>query len=114
MDNYIKEIQKAFPIFGKEEKEYLKDFVSMLEFDSPKLEDYDDYVERYGTPEEIANQYFESTTPDTYKKQIDIKRQAMKVLIVLGLIFILFVVKESIQGKKSYIDREVIEIGVED
>lgn len=77
---------------------------------------YDDLVEQFGEPENIYYQYIDDN--DLYSPVQKHKRSYKKVFItVLVLILVAFVVEFisiAYEARKSFIDREIVEITYDD
>lgn len=82
--SYFKEIKENLPCFMAKKKAFLKDFWENLDEFSQEKPDAarGDYVERFGTPEEIAISFLpEAGSTDDLKKVKRRKRVARMVIV---------------------------------
>lgn len=110
MKEYLKEIKSEFPYVGIREITYLRNFKSSLQDSSSAQLTSDELIERFGEPKEIANQYFSDVDVSVFRKKISIRKKTIQILAIVALIVSAFMIKSYFSGKKSYIEREIIEI----
>ena len=86
---YISSIEALFPIKGKEEKKYLKNFkINVLDYvEENKVTSMDVLNAEFGTPNEVVNAYFTSIDTEYVVKQVKYSKW-----IKIGLIAILIAV----------------------
>jgi hypothetical protein len=112
---YMKKVRKLFQLISKSERAYLKDLekrVNDYSEDFPNAV-YSDYVDHFGEPKEILILYYEHTDIDKLVKYITFRKYIMAILAVITICSIsvsAMFYKSYLEGKDSYINREVIEI----
>lgn len=107
-DKYIKDVENAFLVQNKKEQQYLEHLIHRI-FDYHKDNNYatySDYVEQFGTPNEIVLSYFESDDSNTPIRKVK-KEPWVKIIYIAIAIFILiyffFAMVSFIDGKNHYI-----------
>jgi hypothetical protein len=119
LKRYFKEIKSLFPVFGKPEKRFFTDFQSeVLSYASSKPElPVAEVVAYFGEPTVIVANYLTETDADVLLKQVKRTkwiRTAVIIIILLALIVSTFCMvllyRSFIEGRDSYISREVTEI----
>ena len=110
MKKYLKEIKSKFPYIGKKEKLYLENFENSLINSELTQLTYDELVEHFGEPTEIATQYFMDIDLSIYRQKILLRKKLTILFTITALVTIFFVIKSYIEAKTNYIDREIIEI----
>ena len=117
LKKYKKELKSLFNNVPKEKRSVYDHICKTIDgYPNVDTMSYDDLVEQFGEPENIYYQYIDDN--DLYSSVQKHKRNYKKVFItVLVLILVAFVVEFSYiayQSRKSYINREVIEITYDD
>ena len=113
LKKYKKELKSLFNNVPKEKKPVYDHICKTIdEYPNVDAMSYDELVEQFGEPESIYYQYIDDN--DLYSPVQKHKRSYKKVFItVLVLILIAFVVEFitiAYEARKSYINREVVEI----
>lgn len=114
---YLKQVKTSFYFIGKRENIYIKNLKHQLDTELDTefqgCDSYDVIVNRFGTPKELADAYFENISSTLINQKIKFKKAMLVVLaiilIAVALVTTLFI-KSHIEGRNSYIDREVTEI----
>lgn len=120
---YIKELKMYLPIFHSNEKRYISDMTRAMEDytqDNKEVE-MEDLIKEFGEPKDMAANYIKEADADVLGKTI-IRSRYLKIMfsIVVFSILIYIGIKCSLtiitfnNLKESYIEREVIEIQVEE
>ena len=107
-DRYIEEIEEAFQAQTEKEKEYIELLIRRI-FDYSNDHDcasYEDYIEFFGSPNEIVLAYFENTnTKESIRKTK--KQPWLKliyfVVIVCIIIYSFFAFASFLEGRNHYI-----------
>lgn len=57
---YLKSVKKLFPIYGKMERQYIKNLQTPLQEYAEEKEDlsYEELTEEFGTPSHVISEYF--------------------------------------------------------
>ena len=117
LKKYKKELKSLFNNVPKE-KRSVYDHICKTIDEYPNIDtmSYDDLVEQFGEPENIYYQYIDDN--DLYSPMQKHKRSYKKVFItVLVLILVAFVVEFisiAYEARKSFINREIVEITYDD
>lgn len=92
-DRYIKDIKLFFPIFGKQEKEYLavlKEKITEYEGEHPEVT-YSALEEEFGSPSDIIAEYYREVDEDRLFKRMKIRGMLKAVVAVICALLISFV-----------------------
>lgn len=89
---YIKEVKRNLPYFMARKKQFLKDFRENLNAFSEEKPDAarEDYVERFGIPEEIAISFLPEVESIADLKKL--KRKKLVVRLMIGFFAVVLVV----------------------
>lgn len=93
--HYLRNIRSAFPIFKKTERRFLAELKQdILDYDSLNPDcTLEDLTENFGTPKEVAMEYFNNMDSEQYlkfmKKSYYLKIVALFAIVMLLLFFIL-------------------------
>ena len=68
--DYIKKIRKLFPVYGKKERQFLRKLIDAMNNEMDETASYYDCRDRFGEPQEIIANYYESVSFDYIKQQI--------------------------------------------
>ena len=106
MDKYFNEIRKHFVYVGKNEKEYLKTFREEIEneFVNPT---YDELIQRYGNPKEIAAAYPISGSEQFLRSKMRLMRTLSVFLIIVVTVGLFIYVKNIVDTGSSFLNRNV-------
>lgn len=91
MKKYLKDCRRLFPMYGKCEREYLERLKCHIqEYQSEHVHcTYDDLVEQFGTPAEVAAEYYDTVDNDYLLKRVNFKGLCRtSAVILLSLLFI--------------------------
>lgn len=117
---YLKDIKSTFPSYVKEEKEFYKRFKTNI-INQTLNEDinYEECINRFGTPKDIAIDFYNEMNPELYLKKVKKVQVIKKITITLLSCFVLLSIflaillyKDYLNSQESRIDstEEVIEI----
>lgn len=107
---YINEIKKEFPYIGKNEKIFIYNLEKNILLNTNVSFEYNQLLNEYGLPSEIATTYFEDNTSYSYHKYQKIKI-IIYILVIISIIIFSFILWNKItDNDDSYINREIIEI----
>lgn len=95
--DYIKNIKKIFLVYGKKEKQFLRKLIETINNEMDEAASYYECRDRFGEPQEIVANYYESISFDYIKQQIH-KRN----IIRNGLIGIISVAVISFTAWRAY------------
>ena len=117
LKKYKKELKSLFNNVPKEKRSVYDHICKTIDgYPNVDTMSYDDLVEQFGEPENIYYQYIDDN--DLYSPVQKHKRSYKKVFItVLVLILVAFVVEFisiAYEARKSFIDREIVEITYDD
>lgn len=96
MKRYFKDCQSLFPMFRKEEKDFLNKIKNNVECDNSHLS-YKELKERLGEPKDIVISYYEE------KDSMYLIKKARNTQLLRRFLFILLVVIIIFLGFRSYI-----------
>lgn len=88
---FFKEINQIFPMHRKKEKDYLKQLNHLIEnYTSDKEKPtYDDYVEEFGSPVDIAASYYQTLDTQELIKALN-RKFIMKIISISVTLVCLF------------------------
>lgn len=110
---YIKQIKKEFPYINKSEKIFLKQLRKHI-LSNEYENDYKQLIESYGSPNDIVYSYIQDNEHYVYSKQNKLRKLALLSFICLCIILISLTTAYFIESRKSFINREIIEISYDD
>ena len=95
---YIKYVKKIIPFYSKDKKEFLKLLTQkIIEFSNTHPNcTYQNIIDEFGSPNEVAGSYIESLENDDIIKQLN-KKYIFKTLVTI-IIFIYQDARDSIHG----------------
>lgn len=90
-DRYSGEIKVLFPVYGKAEKDFLKQLVVRInEFSNDNEEaEYEDYLEEFGMPKEIVSAYYESIEFEYLLHKMKVRNMIKKAVFIIMTILTL-------------------------
>lgn len=112
---YKKKVMSHFGKISDDEQLMISAFFNNID-DHPNVDEfsYNELIDQFGNPEDVFCTYIKDSNEDVLiKKQKLIKQKKLKLLILIMLLTVafMFVIFQSYnESKKSYINREVIEI----
>lgn len=98
MEKYLKNCKKLFPIYGKDERQYIERLESHIREYQTEHENctYEDLVTQFGSPTEVVSSYYRSTNyHDLLKKVNFVRRTRIFIVIIISAVIIFL-------GYKSY------------
>lgn len=104
---YIRRCKNCFPVYGKEERQFLKRLRRQIEEYAQENPDvtYQQLEERFGTPIDIVKSYYDSLEDED--KLIDracFSRTLKKVMIIILMVISIVGVYDSVIMYFSYLD----------
>ena len=92
MKKYLRDCKRLFPVYGNCERKYLKRLKSHIQEYCSEHEHctYDDLAAQFGTPAEVAADYYDTVDDDYLLKRMNFKghcRIFAAILLSLALIF---------------------------
>lgn len=89
---YIKRCKHCFPIYGREERQFLKKLKFQVENYIQNHEEltYEQLEREFGTPLDVVNEYFTSTEESLLTKRITFSRYIGKSIVTVILIMMIF------------------------
>lgn len=90
-DRYSGEIKVLFPVYGKAEKDFLKQLVVRInEFSNDNEEaEYEDYLEEFGMPKEIVSAYYESIEFEYLLHKMKVRNMIKKAVFIIMTLLVL-------------------------
>ncbi len=117
LKQYFKQIKLLLPIYGKEEKVFINDLKKAVDAYVEEHPDctYADILERFEEPAEVVYNYIASLDQHALCKRISLRKTIKRAIIIVVIAAVAtFAVRiflhyaSYIEGKESYINREVI------
>lgn len=108
---YIKEIKKNLVYIGRKEKEYLKTLENEIDQFKEIETTYEDIIERFGTPKEIADSYMMEYDEGILKRKVRTKGILISFFIVfiMGTVFVCMLrYIDFKKAEESFINREEV------
>lgn len=107
-DKFIEDIENAFLAQSEKEHEYLEHLIQRIfDYYNDNIDaTYSDYVNQFGTPNEIVVSYFENvdlSTPIRKVKKEPWVKLIYLVITICILIYFFFAMASFIEGKNHYI-----------
>lgn len=99
MKKYLKDCRRLFPIYGKCEREYLERLKCHIQEYQLEHEycTYDNLAAQFGTPAEVAAEYYDTVDDSFLLKRVNFKRLCrIFTVILLSLLFIFLCYKTYI------------------
>ena len=80
---YLKSVKKLFPIYGKMERQYIKNLQTPLQEYAEEKEDmsYENLTEEFGTPSHVISEYFSEVDDEYLFRQLRVRGYVKKFLI---------------------------------
>ena len=80
---YLKSVKKLFPIYGKKERQYIKNLQTPLQEYAEEKEDlsYEELTEEFGTPSHVISEYFSEVDDEYLFRQLRVRGYVKKFLI---------------------------------
>lgn len=88
---FTKNAKAYFPIYGQNEKEYMKNLEASIEdyCEAKQIIALEDLYQEYGNPSDVAHAYFSTCDPEYVVKQLKIvKTIKYSILLIITAIFI--------------------------
>lgn len=102
---YIKELKSYFIVYGKAEKDYIKQLKNQID----NRISYEEIIELYGEPKDLAESFLDESTTAIIKNNIKKKKIVLVIMVVSLLLIILigcYVVSVLYNAEESYVTRE--------
>ncbi len=98
MEKYLKNCKKLFPIYGKDERQYIERLESHIREYQTEHENctYEDLVTQFGSPTEVVSSYYRSTNYHDLLKKVNFVRRTRIFIVIIISAVIMFL------GYKSY------------
>lgn len=100
MEKYLKNCKKLFPIYGKDERQYIKRLEIHIREYQTEHENctYEDLVTQFGTPTEVVSSYYKSSDNNDLLKKVNFVRciRISMVTIISVLILLLSYISYSL------------------
>ena len=89
---YLKSVKKLFPIYGKKERQYIKNLQTPLQEYAEEKEDlsYEELTEEFGTPSHVISEYFSEVDDEYLFRQLRVRGYVKKFLIFVLVAFLAF------------------------
>ena len=90
---YLKSVKKLFPIYGKKERQYIKNLQTPLQEYAEEKEDlsYEELTEEFGTPPHVISEYFSEVDDEYLFRQLRIRGYVKKFLIFVLVAFVILI-----------------------
>ena len=90
---YLKSVKKLFPIYGKKERQYIKNLQMPLQEYAEEKEDlsYEELTEEFGTPSHVISEYFSEVDDEYLFRQLRIRGYVKKFLIFVLVAFVILI-----------------------
>lgn len=90
---YLKSLKKLFPIYGKKERQYIKNLQTPLQEYAEEKEDlsYEELTEEFGTPSHVISEYFSEVDDEYLFRQLRIRGYVKKFLIFVLVAFVILI-----------------------
>lgn len=117
--NYKREIRHLFPVFTKNEKRFFNDICNTITDYTTECEDFslDSLIQEIGEPKDIVSRYLLAMDGEALRKSLSRTKfihLALGLLIALSLTMGILKIRADyltfLEGRKSYIHQETIEI----
>ena len=90
---YLKSVKKLFPIYGKKERQYIKNLQTPLQEYAEEKEDlsYEELTEEFGTPSHVISEYFSEVDDEYLFRQLRVRGYAKKFMIFVLVAFVILI-----------------------
>lgn len=90
---YLKSVKKLFPIYGKKERQYIKNLQTPLQEYAEEKEglSYEELTEEFGTPPHVISEYFSEVDDEYLFRQLRIRGYVKKFLIFVLVAFVILI-----------------------
>lgn len=90
---YLKSVKKLFPIYGKKERQYIKNLQTPMQEYAEEKEDlsYEELTEEFGTPSHVISEYFSEVDDEYLFRQLRIRGYVKKFLIFVLVAFVILI-----------------------
>lgn len=90
---YLKSVKKLFPIYGKKERQYIKNLQTPLQEYAEEKEDlsYEELTEEFGTPSHVISEYFSEVDDEYLFRQLRVRGYVKKFLIFVLVAFVILI-----------------------
>lgn len=106
MKNYLKNCRILFPIYGKQERIFLKKLKRQIEdycVDFPNAT-YTDIVTQFGTPTDVVISYYENTNETLLLKRANLIKYLRSFLLCLLILVLIFLIHFGFWTYQAYLD----------
>lgn len=88
---YMKRVKAMIALHSKEEKVFLGNLKHEIEisYENNEVANYEELVNVYGSPNEVAASYLETQDPDRFIKHLKIKKMVAALIILIATIVII-------------------------
>ena len=110
---YIRRCKSCFPVYGKEERRFLKALKQQIEDYAHNNEgiSYEQLEETFGTPLDVVNEYFNSVEEERLlTKRITLSKYVHKTIVAILLIVMIFFACEQFIYYKAYKDNQNLKV----
>lgn len=105
-EKYLKQCRSFFPIYGKQEKKYLRNLKIQLQeylFEFPNAT-YDDFIQHFGPPSDIIIDYYNNIDCTKLLHKMNIVKNTKKFFAVCICLLIIFFSYRSYVVYQAYLD----------
>lgn len=90
---YLKSVKKLFSIYGKKERQYIKNLQTPLQEYAEEKEglSYEELTEEFGTPPHVISEYFSEVDDEYLFRQLRIRGYVKKFLIFVLVAFVILI-----------------------
>lgn len=90
---YLKSVKKLFPIYGKKERQYIKNLQTPLQEYAEEKEglSYEELTEEFGTPPHVISEYFSEVDDEYLFRQLRVRGYVKKFLIFVLVAFVILI-----------------------
>ena len=90
---YLKSVKKLFPIYGKKERQYIKNLQTPLQEYAEEKEDlsYEELTEEFGTPPHVISEYFSEVDDEYLFRQLRVRGYVKKFMIFVLVAFVILI-----------------------
>lgn len=90
---YLKSVKKLFPIYGKKERQYIKNLQTPLQEYAEEKENlsYEELAEEFGTPSHVISEYFSEVDDEYLFRQLRIRGYVKKFLIFVLVALVILI-----------------------
>lgn len=110
---YIRRCKSCFPVYGREERRFLKRLRQQIEDYVQNNEglSYEQLEEAFGSPIDVVNEYFESVEEESLlTKRITFSKYVRKTIVAILVIIMIFFACEQFIYYKAYKDNQNLKV----